>query len=176
MVIRKATQEEYGVVRDFYYCLIDDMEHFTYHPKWQKGIYPEDSYLEESIRRGEMMIVLDRGRIIGAMIINHSPNDGYRGAPWQVDAPDDRVLLIHALGVAVNRMRTGVGRAMVQEAIRLARDGQQKAIRLDVLAGNDPAARLYEGQGFRLIQRVNMFYEDTGWCDFDLYEYVCSEQ
>ena len=32
------------------------------------------------------------------------------------------------------------------------------------------AARLYEKAGFRFVSTVNMFYEDTGWADFRLYE------
>lgn len=172
MHLRKAVIAEFPAVKQFYDQLIDDMEGMTYHPKWQKGIYPEYSYLEESIRNGELYITVDADAIIGAMILSHNTNDGYSGITWNVDAKPEEVTIIHTLGVAASRARTGVGKFMVQETIRLAKEVGQKALRLDVLVGNLPAYRLYEGIGFVFIKRVNMFYEDTGWCDFDLYEYA----
>ncbi|HJC20253.1 MAG TPA: hypothetical protein H9707_00620 [Candidatus Butyricicoccus avicola] len=45
-------------------------------------------------------------------------------------------------------------------------------MRLDVLAGNIPAERLYVGQGFRYVDTVEMFYADTGRTAFRLYEYA----
>ena len=46
------------------------------------------------------------------------------------------------------------------------------ALRLDVLGGNVPAERLYAGQGFERRGTVRMFYADTGWTDYGLYEYL----
>ncbi len=42
----------------------------------------------------------------------------------------------------------------------------------DVLGGNVPAERLYTGQGFARCGTVRMFYADTGWTDYGLYEYL----
>lgn len=41
-----------------------------------------------------------------------------------------------------------------------------------VLGGNVPAERLYTGQGFARRGTVRMFYDDTGWTDYGLYEYL----
>ena len=40
------------------------------------------------------------------------------------------------------------------------------------LGGNVPAERLYTGQGFARCGTVRMFYDDTGWTDYGLYEYL----
>lgn len=171
MEIRKAQLQEYDKVRRFYYQLIDNMASLPYHPKWQKGIYPEDAYIMQSICAGELHIAVDSGNIIGAMIVNNQANPGYSAVQWPTGAVEADTAKIHALGVAVAYMRSGIGRMLVREAIRLSESAGRKAIRLDVIDGNEPAKRLYTGQGFRFVQRVNMYYEDTGWCDFDLYEY-----
>lgn len=61
---------------------------------------------------------------------------------------------------------------MVQYAIGTARSQGCRALRLDVLGGNVPAERLYTGQGFTCRGTVRMFYADTGWTDYGLYEYL----
>ena len=48
----------------------------------------------------------------------------------------------------------------------------QKAIRLDVLKGIAPAEKLYSGLDFKYLHTLKMFYEDTGWTDYELYEYT----
>ena len=38
--------------------------------------------------------------------------------------------------------------------------------------GQSPAEKLYPACGFRCVDTVAMYYEDTGWTDFEMYEYV----
>lgn len=171
MIFRKAQPEKYETVRAFYYRLIDDMEGLPYHPRWQKGIYPEDDYLHASIEKGELFLC-EEGEILGAMILSHHTTDGYETVRWGVEAAPEEVTVIHTLGVKVSHMGQGVGKAMVHFALEHARKANQKAIRLDVLEGNVPAMKLYKSCGFRYITRLELFYEDTGLCEFDLMEYV----
>ena len=79
--------------------------------------------------------------------------------------------MIHALGILPSERGKGYARQMVEFAIDHAREENQKVIRLDVLKGNKGAKRLYSGMGFRYLHTLPMFYEDTGWTDFELYEY-----
>lgn len=41
-----------------------------------------------------------------------------------------------------------------------------------MLGGNVPAERLYTGHGFARRGMVRMFYADTDWTDYGLYEYL----
>ena len=59
----------------------------------------------------------------------------------------------------------------LKSAIDLAKTSGMKAIRLDVLKGNVPAERLYESSGFRYVDTLQLYYEDTGRVDFELYEF-----
>lgn len=169
--IRQAREEEFQSVRTFYYTLIDMMQTAEHKPGWEKGIYPTDKYLLESIRNQTLFLGIWDGEIIAAMIVNHACNEGYLNATWGVDAAEGEVTVIHALGVLPTCGGKGFAKAMVKEAIALARTSGQKAIRLDVLGGNLPAEKLYVGLGFQYRDTVTMFYEDTGWTDFLLYEY-----
>ena len=172
MEIRKATAEQYQSVRLFYHHVIDGLSEMPYGAGWIKDVYPAPEYLKESINNGELYIATEEGNIVAAMIVNHSCNDSYREFDWPTAAEDYEVTVIHALGVAPERGGKGYARRMVQYAIDNARKNQQKVIRLDVLKGNVPAEKLYSGVGFRHLHTLQMYYEDTGWTDFELYEYA----
>lgn len=80
--------------------------------------------------------------------------------------------LIHALGVHPMYSGKGIAKQMVQKVIDMACENKIKTIRLDVLGGNIPAERAYTKMGFVYCDTVKMFYEDTGWTDYKLYEYI----
>ena len=172
MMIKRANPDQYQDVRSFYFKVIDGIAELPYGAGWKKDIYPAPEFLQESIQAGDLYIAEESGEIIAAMVLNHRSNDGYKQVEWQTLAEDSEVMLIHALGVDTPHTCKGIGRQMVEFAIRTAREQGQKVIRLDVLKGNLPAAKLYTGIGFQYLQTVTMFYEDTGWTEYELYEYL----
>ena len=54
----------------------------------------------------------------------------------------------------------------------LSRNYGKTAVRLDVLAFNKPAHKLYESLGFKKKSVRWWFAENVGWTDFFLYELV----
>ncbi len=173
--IRKAITEDYECVRQFYHQMIDDMQSMTYRPGWQKEVYPSNEMLREALERGELYVGEVEGlgkRIVSAMVVNHEYNASYENYKWQTNAAKDEILVIHALGVSPACMGRGYAKAMVGYVINMGRQTGQKAIRLDVLKGNVPAEHLYPAMGFTYLHTLPMYYEDTGWTDFLLYEKV----
>ena len=59
---------------------------------------------------------------------------------------------------------------MIREAIHLAQANGMKAIRLDALASNTPAHRIYERLGFGQRGQQHLYAENTGWTDFYFFE------
>lgn len=172
MKIRPAMPHEYGAVVTFYDQLIDEMQSALYKPGWEKGIYPAYDFLEESIRRQELYILLLDGEIAAAMVLNRACTDGYERIPWQIEAAPEEIAVIHALGLRPAFQGKGLAKTMVAEAIELCRERGDRAIRLDVLSGNEPALRLYPAMGFQYLGTLQLYYEDTGLTDFLLYEYL----
>ncbi len=172
MIIIKACSGQFQAVRNFYHSLIDGIADLPYGAGWQKDIYPAPDYLMDAIRDGELFIGTENGEIIASMVLNHKCNDGYSRFSWPTEASPEEVTVIHALGVHPLHARKGYAKEMVLFAIENAREAGQKAVRLDVLKGNVPAERLYSGLGFRYLQVLPMFYPDTGWTDYELYEYA----
>ncbi len=151
--------------------MIDGLAELPYGAGWKKDVYPAPVFLMDAIRGGELYIGLEEDRIIASMVLNHQCNEGYLEFQWPTEAEDTEVTVIHALGVHPSQAGRGYGRQLVQFAVDTARRDRQKVIRLDVLKGNLPAEKLYAAMGFRLLHTLPMYYEDTGWTDYELYEY-----
>lgn len=170
--IRLAEKNEYELVRGFYHSLISEMKasNAKYMPGWEIDIYPAPEYLRNSIDKNELYIGELDGQMVCSMIMNHDSNEGYQRFDWPTLAMPDEITVIHALGVHPNFAGKGYAGDMVRKAISAARDNNQRVIRLDVLRGNLPAEKLYEKHGFIKCATIQMFYEDTGWTDYELYE------
>ena len=56
------------------------------------------------------------------------------------------------------------------ELYTLAEQEHKKAVRLDVLGACKAAEALYRSCGFAFVAAKNMYYEDTGWTEYRLFE------
>ncbi len=164
--------EQFSEVQKFYWQLIDALAGARYRPAWEKGVYPSDALLMESLKCGNLIMLKQDGQYAAAMILNHETNEGYAGTQWGIEAEAEQIMVIHALGVLPALQGKGLAKQMVDFAIQIAEKERMKAIRLDVLDGNLPARKLYESKGFIYRRTARMFYEDTGWTDFHLFELI----
>lgn len=55
MLFKKANLEDFHRIKQFYWDLIDEMSDQNDKIGWKKGIYPTDSFLQESLDRGELL-------------------------------------------------------------------------------------------------------------------------
>ena len=170
MTFRRAKSEEFERIRDFYWALIDVMEGKEGDPGWRRGIYPSDDELRGALSKGQLYLLEDGDTVAASVIVNHDRNEGYAGLPWRVDAQGDEVVVLHALGVDPAIQGRGVAGRVVDGFMALAREQGAKCVRLDVLSGNRSAERIYRRAGFEFIAAKNMFYEDTGWTEFLMFE------
>ena len=166
--VRRACPEEFERVMEFYDRLTDEMEGAQYHPGWEKGVYPDPEFIRESMEEGELFVLEKDGGIAGAMVINHQGTDGYEQAAWKVSAAPEETAVLHALGVLPAYQGQGLAKRLVRAAGRIAVENGCRAVRLDVLEGNLPAKKLYESVEFQYIERMELFYEDTGLAGFCL--------
>ena len=130
MDIKQAKQDQYEDVRSFYHSLIDAIAELPYGAGWKKDIYPSKEMLMDAIEAGELYIATDDNAIIGAMVVNHECNEGYRQYDWPTKADDSEVTLIHALGVHPAHSGKGVAKQLVKFVIDKARAEGQKGRRL----------------------------------------------
>jgi ribosomal protein S18 acetylase RimI-like enzyme len=169
---KQSRAEDFERVKQFYFQVIDGLEGKAYNPAWKKDVFPDDAMLKELTSHGELFYGEEDGKILCAFAMNHEVSPGYEKAQWKVSGPQDKIAVIHLLGVLPNTFGKGLGNACVKEAVQEAVRQGQKAIHLDVIAGNLAAVRLYERHGFERRLETTIYYEDTGWADFYLYEKV----
>lgn len=173
--IRKANESDYPLVIDFYYEIIDAMQDAQYSPGWKRDIYPSREDLIGFIGRGELYIGSIDNTPVSCMVLNHECNEGYKEIQWSAQAANSEILFIHILCVSPAYRGRGIAKEMVRYAANLARAHGMKAIRLDVLYGNLPAVKAYTAMGFQYRGTVRMYYDDTGWTDYEAYEFRIDE-
>ena len=74
---------------------------------------------------------------------------------WRTVLDESELLLI---GTAKNAQRKGYARALLKDALAEAEGCGIVAMHLEVRAGNDPAAKLYETSGFAIVGLRNGYY------------------
>lgn len=167
---RQATPFDLPTLRNMYDEIIDAMDKSTSHAQWHRGGYPTDAFLQTRAAIGELWVAEQNNTIIAAMVLNAECNPGYAQADWQVTCEPHEVMAIHTLGVSPRVQGQGVGKAMVQQAIAVARRKGCKCMRLDVIDTNPAAGQFYTRLGFSFLGRYELNYPGTVCTDFDLYE------
>ncbi|MGI6095880.1 MAG: GNAT family N-acetyltransferase [Lachnospiraceae bacterium] len=169
--VRLARKDEAKAVCLFYESHIDAVQRAEYTPRWKKNSYPSDAYLKEAVENQELYIGMEDGQIVSAMILNHKCNESYEKAKWPVERATEEILVVHTLAVHLDFCRRGIAGKMLTKAVEVGKEKKCTAIRLDTLYLNHPATNLYLKFGFQCVDEVPMYYEDTGWMNFKLFEY-----
>lgn len=169
--IRIAEEKDIKDVCKLYNDLLDYMG-VNNPPRWTKGKYPSDAFIEEVIGNKTMHIGINDGEIVSAMVLDHSFADGYENVSWDIDVPLNEVISIHTLCVKGECAGQGFASEMLKYTIDFTRKIGCKAIRLDVIDGNAGANKLYKKNGFVCKGVHKIYYDSTDCTDFTMYEYV----
>ena len=171
MELNKATIEEFESIIAFYDDVTErtpDMERFA---RWQKRKHPTIDGIRAYIEEGSMYLYKENDAIVGAMAVTMYQGEDYHAIEWSQQVKDNEAAVIHILAVSPDVQGKGVGSEMIREAIRLAQTNGMKAIRLDALASNTPAHKIYKALGFEYRGLQHLYAENTGWTDFYFFEY-----
>ena len=117
-----------------------------------------------------MYLYKENDTIVGAMAVTMYQGEDYHAIEWAKHVEDNEASVIHILAVNPDYQGTGVGAEMIREAINLSVDSGMKSIRLDALASNTPAHKIYKRIGFEYRGKQHLYAENTGWTDFLFFE------
>lgn len=170
MRLIRATQHDFDGIIAFYDDVTARTAGMGLYARWSKGKHPTEEGIQIYIEEGSMYLYRENGGIVGAMAVTMYQGEEYHAIEWARQVGDDEVAVIHILAVSPDRQGEGIGSEMIREAIHLAQANGMKAVRLDALASNTPAHRIYERLGFVQRGQQHLYAENTGWTDFYFFE------
>ena len=170
MKLELATQNDFNAIIAFYDDVTERTPEMATYARWSKGKHPTTEGIRAYIGEGSMYLYRENDVIVGAMAITMYQGEDYHAIDWTEQVSDDRVAVIHILAVSPDAQGKGIGSEMILEAIHLAHTRDMQAIRLDALASNTPAHKIYERLGFEYRGKQHLYAENTGWTNFYFFE------
>ena len=99
MEIRKCLETDIPETGRFYDRAVEWLDSHINYPKWEYGVYPSETSARNQTHDGGQYICLDRGKIVGAFVLNADPEGSYWKGKWENELADGSYLVIHALAV-----------------------------------------------------------------------------
>ena len=171
MRLELATQKDFDAVIAFYDDVTERTSEMATYARWSKGKHPTIEGIRAYINEGSMYLYRNNGKIVGAMAVTMYQSEDYHAIDWSQQVADDEVAVIHILAVSPDSQGKDIGSEMIREVIRIALSKGMQAIRLDALASNTPAHKIYKRLGFEYRGQQHLYAENTGWTDFYFFEY-----
>ena len=169
MNIRKAYFEDLDAIEKIYDDIHTAEENGIMTIGWIRDVYPVRETAEAAIERDDLFVMEDRGKTVGAAIINTIQVDVYAGAPWQYPG-DDGVCVLHTLVISPSETRRGYGEAFVGFYETLARNSGLPELRIDTNARNTAARKMYAKLGYKEITTVPTVFNGIPGVDLVLLE------
>ncbi len=108
------------------------------------------------MRASQMVVARNGSKIVGTFSLGTKK-------PWAIDrayfTQVKKPIYLTTMFVAVERQRTGIGRRLLEEAVKIARAWPADAIRLDAFDADAGAGDFYAKCGFREVGRAS--YRNT---------------
>jgi ribosomal protein S18 acetylase RimI-like enzyme len=170
MKLNQAVIEDYDSIIAFHDDVTDHTPEIATYARWSKRKHPTLEGIKAYIEEGSMYLYKEGNVIVGAVAVTMYQGEDYHAIEWSQQVADDKAAVIHILAVSPDYQGKGIGSEMVREAINMAKEKGMQAIRLDALASNIPAHRMYERLGFEYRGKQHLYAENTGWTDFYFFE------
>ena len=154
MLIRKAKTEDIAAVGQIYEDIHTEEEAGRVTIGWQRGIYPTERTAEAALERGDLFVMEDNGTIVGAALINAIQVGVYSNAPWQFEAADSEVSVLHTLVISPKAGRKGYGESFVRFYEEHSKAVGRPYLRIDTNERNTRARAMYKKLGYTEIATV----------------------
>ena len=159
-MFRPATASDLDTIeRHYTELLTHETETGRSTTNWALGVYSTRETAAKAQAEGALYVLEEAGETVASVILNQHQDEFYAEINWQYSAPPEQVLVIHTLCIPPCHAGRGLGRQMVQYAKQHAAAMGCSVIRLDTWAGNTPAARLYQTNGFFLCGRAEVLFQ-----------------
>ena len=172
MDLIRAKQDDFRIIRELYDDVIRNTPELEKHARWKIGSHPTDETIIDYIHNNNMYMCMEDSKLIGVMAILMKQDEDYHRIKWDLKSSENEVATLHIFAVASDFQGRGFGKKMIRMAWELAKSNGKIVFRLDTLASNIPAQKMYETLGFKLRGKQNLYAGNTGWSDFLYYERI----
>ena len=152
--IRKASSSDIDAIAAIYDNIHTEEEAGRVSIGWVRGIYPSRTTAEEALARNDLFIAEAGGKAVGTAVINQIQVDAYAGAPWQYDAADDEIMVLHTLVIDPYTKGQGYGSSFVEFYEKYALENGCSYLRMDTNVLNAAARKFYSHRGYKEIAVV----------------------
>lgn len=171
--VRKASVGETEEVLAFYHAMIDEMRGTDFDVLWKRDVHPSDAFLKDAVERGYLFVgIAEDGQIASALVVDRNPAPGYEAVPWAVDAPPEKVGVLHSVATRPAYHGRGFAKQLLAGTVEACRAEGLAALRLDTFTDNMRSHGLYERAGFSNLGAFPLFYDDLGTIELDMFELV----
>ncbi|NLV87323.1 MAG: GNAT family N-acetyltransferase [Clostridiales bacterium] len=147
-MIRKAKEKDIDAVVEIYSKIFEKEAKAGTTTGWKPEVYPTENTARESFLKDELFVMETEGKIIAAARLNHEQEDDYVRGNWQLEAPKEKILVMHTLVVDPEASGRGYATQFVADYEAYAREKGCLSLRMDTNAINKPARSLYKKLGF----------------------------
>ena len=113
--------------------------------QWDE-IYPDRATLEDDIKKNQMFVGKQNGKIAVCFVLNEECDEEYKKAKWI--CPDARFCILHRLCVNPELQNQGIAGKTMNHIEEFCRGQKYDSIRLDCFTQNPYSRRLYDKCGY----------------------------
>lgn len=150
-MFRKATAADLDAIERIYDKIHDAEDRGELVTGWISHVYPVRATAEAALQRGDLYVLEEEGRILGAGVINQLQVDVYADAAWEYPAEDRDVCVFHTLTIDPTLHKSGCGTRFMRFYEDRAREMGCHELRIDTNARNAVARALYQKLGYKEI-------------------------
>ena len=159
-MIRRALETDLSAVADIYSEVLSaDESRPQSYTNWQRGKYPTMDTARGSFEAGTLWVGEETGELYAAVILNDIQLPEYDNIPWQFEAEQDKVAVIHTLVIRPSMSGKGKARELIAFLEEESRRAGKTVMRLDTYEGNLPANIMYPKLGYRLAGATEFFFQ-----------------
>lgn len=136
-------------IKDITNLISDAIEEMELHKIFQwDEIYPTEEDFIEDIRKGNLFVVKEDGKLVAIYVISDESDEAYKSANWKYE--DETSYILHRFCVSRDFQNMGYGKKILLNIENQIRDMGYKSIRLDVFTNNPYAQKLYRHNGYEV--------------------------
>lgn len=173
MIIQKAERANLDTVAEIYSRIHTEEENGKTSTGWIRGIYPTRKTAEDALLRKDLFVGIDKGKVIGSAIINQTQPKAYYKGHWDIDAPEEKTMILHTLVVDPQYAGNGYGKAFIKNYEEYALSQGCPYLRIDTQEQNQRARSMYRNAGYMETDIVPCVFNGIDGVQLVLLEKYC---